>query len=400
MEPKVLITDGNERAALAATRSLGKSGFQIEICTYEGPSLSGASKYCLMEHRVPSPLAAPTAFTDRILEVCLDRAIDVLLPITDAALLALLPRRQEFSPTRIPFPSFESYSRVSAKDALMTTARDLGLYTPGQVVLAEPPAKPLASADLPDFPLVIKPARSVFDSDSDGVRRQTGVTYVSDEVELGNALERYPAGAYPLLLQERIPGAGFGVFLLLWEGKLLATFAHRRLREKPPTGGVSVYREAIALDPDLLDLSRKLLESHDWSGVAMVEFKRSTRDGRPYLMEVNGRFWGSLQLAIDAGVDFPTLLVRSALGEAVSPVSSYRVGTRSRWFLGDLDHLLLRLRRKYRPPELPPGSGGLLRALVRFATPWAPGARFEVLRISDPGPGIREWKQWVGGILR
>jgi len=398
MTTKILITDGNERAALASVRSLGKSGFHIETCAHGGPALSGASRQCRLEHQVPSPLTAPAAFAERVLEVCLERSIDVLLPITDAALLALLPRREEFAPTRIPFAPFEAYSRISDKEALMATARELGIPTPGQVALHDAPTGALDPADLPDFPLVMKPARSVFGSNA--VRRQGGVTYVGDAGELASSLKRYPPEAYPLLLQERISGPGIGVFLLLWEGDLVAAFAHRRLREKPPTGGVSVLREAIPLDSGLLDLSMMLLQSHDWSGVAMVEFKRSTRDGRHYLMEVNGRFWGSLQLAIDAGVDFPSLLVRSALGEAVSPVSSYRVGTRSRWFLGDFDHLLLRFRRRYDPSELPPASGGLLRALLQFVTPWAPSTRNEVFRLSDPGPGIRECRQWVGRLRR
>ncbi len=111
-----------------------------------------------------------------------------------------------------------------------------------------------------------------------------------------------------------MPGPGVGVFLLLWEGKLRAAFAHRRLREKPPSGGVSVYRESIALDPVLLERSRRLLESFGWQGVAMVEYKIDERTGTPILMEINGRFWGSLQLAVDAGVDFPRLLIECAEG--------------------------------------------------------------------------------------
>ncbi len=53
----------------------------------------------------------------------------------------------------------------------------------------------------------------------------------------------------------------------------------------------------------------------------MVEFKADARTGTPYLMEINGRFWGSLQLAIDAGVDFPAILVAAALGAPIPPRS-------------------------------------------------------------------------------
>ena len=132
----------------------------------------------------------------------------------------------------------------------------------------------------------------------------------------------------------------------------------------------------------------------------MVEFKQDAATGTPYLMEVNGRFWGSLQLAIDAGVDFPELLVRLASGESVEPPTGFRLGVRSRWLWGELDHLLwiLRAPRGYRRenPDLPTR----VAALARFLVPWRPGDRLEVLRFSDPKPFLREsvaWFRALGG---
>src|SRR5439155_25387070 len=117
-----------------------------------------------------------------------------------------------------------------------------------------------------------------------------------------------PGFAGGVLLQEFVAGRGEGVFLLTDRGRPLARFAHRRLREKPPWGGVSVLSEAIAPDPELLAGSERLLAELALTGVAMVEFRRAP-GGPAYLMEVNPRLWGSLQLAIDAGVDFPSMLV-------------------------------------------------------------------------------------------
>ena len=109
-----------------------------------------------------------------------------------------------------------------------------------------------------------------------------------------------------MLLQERIEGPGVGVFVCCDRGEPVALFAHRRLREKPPSGGVSVLCESAAARSDRRATSAtRLLQALDWRGVAMVEFKRDLRDGSLRLMEINGRFWGSLQLAIDAGVEFP-----------------------------------------------------------------------------------------------
>jgi predicted ATP-grasp superfamily ATP-dependent carboligase len=176
-------------------------------------------------------------------------------------------------------------------------------------------------------------------------------------------------------------------------GRLRAAFAHRRIREKPPSGGVSVLSESVALDPPLLAHAERLLEALKWHGVAMLEFKRDSRDGVTKLLEINGRFWGSLQLAVDAGVDFPYLLYRLAIDGDVEPVFSYRIGVRLRWWLGDLDWLLLRLRE----------NGSLtrrLKAIPEFLRPAGSTARLETFRRDDPAPAMAEFSQYVRAALR
>jgi predicted ATP-grasp superfamily ATP-dependent carboligase len=199
-----------------------------------------------------------------------------------------------------------------------------------------------------------------------------------------------------LLLQQRIVGPGIGIFLLLWDGKQAAQFAHRRLCEKPPSGGVSVYRESIAVDEALRDQSRALLEHFAWRGVAMVEYKRDMETGRAYLMEVNGRFWGSLQLAIDAGVDFPRLLAACALAQHVEPVTTYRIGVRSRWWWGQIDHLIGRLRKRGKTAPLPPGTVTAGRALADLLiAPFRREDYEEVLWWNDPRPFWNETIRWM-----
>ena len=131
----------------------------------------------------------------------------------------------------------------------------------------------------------------------------------------------------------------------------------------------------------------------------MVEFKQDEGTGRFYLMEVNGRFWGSLQLAIDAGVDFPKLLVAAATGGLPAPALDYRIGVRSRWWWGDVDHLLARLRsrRSVLPADM---EMGRLRAVLDFLKLWRPGDRSEVLRLSDPVPFARECVGWISEVTR
>ena len=129
----------------------------------------------------------------------------------------------------------------------------------------------------------------------------------------------------------------------------------------------------------------------------MVEFKVDERDNIPKLMEINGRFWGSLQLAIDAGVDFPALLIETVEKNHVPPLGNYAIGVRTRWLMGDIDSLLMVLLRDRRKLSLPIGHQGRLQYLLEFLKLWQKNTYYEVLKREDIRPWIYELKQWCCG---
>ena len=132
----------------------------------------------------------------------------------------------------------------------------------------------------------------------------------------------------------------------------------------------------------------------------MIEFKWDVEENRPKLIEVNGRFWGSLNLAIKAGVDFPFLLYQLAIGEKVEGPTEYRIGLKSRWELGDLDHLLIRLKRDPNHPSL---SGTRVRkrdaVTVFLADFLRPSIGHEVFECGDPGPFLFEAKEYIRNLV-
>jgi predicted ATP-grasp superfamily ATP-dependent carboligase len=391
----VLVTDGQERAALAAVRSLGRSGHAAHVVSPRSRSLAGASRYARSDARVPDPLYDQTGFVAAVREIVRRRHVEVLLPISEASLLAVLRQRDYFDGVCIPFPSYETVAHACDKVAVLETARTLGIRIPRHHLLTTPAGLGELDAVGIDFPVVVKPSRSVAREDGRWMKLKVG--YAHTLTSLRSVLDRLPLSAYPVLLQHRIVGTGIGVFLLLREGELLGSFAHQRLREKPPSGGVSVYRKSIPPDPKLIERSQTLLCKLGWHGVAMVEYKVDRHSGTPYLMEINPRFWGSLQLAIDAGVDFPALLVTAALQRPVQAVRAYRPGVHSRWWWGDVDHLLARLRFSNHELALPDDAPGRWRALLDFLFAFRPKSREEILRLQDPMPFVRETIEWFQG---
>ena len=395
MEPKtsVLVTDGQERSALAITRGLGRAGIPVIVGAETERSLAGASRYCVARWQYPSPLQQPTEFISSLVEAARRFDIAAIVPPTDAALQAVAAQRDQFRPSvTAMIPSLESYDMVSDKYRLMKLAQELGVPIPNTIFV--PDGNIAAVRDqVKTYPVVVKPGRSLVKIDDRWVK--TSVHFVSHAEELTDLYRRTPYLQYPSLIQQRIEGEGQGVFGLFSHGKPCALFAHRRIREKPPAGGVSVFRESIELPKPMTDYAVRLLEQVKWHGVAMVEFKVDRHSNVPMLMEINGRFWGSLQLAIDAGLNFPYLLYQAMNGVPVAvPNNAYRIGTKSRWLLGDLDHLLLRLTKSNADLRLDAHAVSRGRCLVDFFTLFQHDLHYEVESLTDPGPAFTEYRNW------
>ena len=387
---KILVTDGDNRAALAITRSLGPH-HEIIVGAHNRRSLASVSRWCRDSFAYPDPVRDPQGFIDTLRDEVRRRRIDVLLPVADITTIPVAEHRDEFSPCRIPIPDADTIKRAADKVGIMALAARLGVPCPASITVGNAHEAVARAAEL-GFPLVVKPGRSRVRVD--GRWLSTSVRYANDPIELAQILGDLHPAVFPVLLQERIQGPGVGLFLCCDHGRPVAAFCHQRLREKPPSGGVSVLRKSIAVDEQARDYAQRLLGELRWNGVAMVEFKRDARDGIPKLMEINGRFWGSLQLAIDAGVDFPALLIQMLDDPAVPAVSGYRTEVRSRWFWGDLDALLMLLMKRAERERLPLAQRGRLRAIAAFLKWQGPDCRFEVLRLGDIQPWLLESWRW------
>ena len=388
------VTDGEQRPALAITRSLGRQGIAVIVGAEGAASLASSSKYCVRHVRYPSPLEAPEAFERFMLDFVEREHVDVVMPVSDVTTHLLSRRGADLRRhAALAAPRFEAFDFVGNKMRLVQRAMECGVPTPRtHFVAGEADVKPLLRRLC--YPAVVKPMRSRIRTSAGWL--MASVQYANNEADLLRVYRDtdYLDG-YPSLIQERIVGPGTGMFVLCDRGKLCAAFAHRRLREKPPSGGVSVLCESIAVNPELLDQAMRVLGPIGWHGVAMMEFKQDRDTGRAFLMEVNGRFWGSLQLAIDAGVDFPFLSWQLALGRTFRVQQRYQVGVKSRWLLGDLDHLLIRLFHSDADQHLPEGAPSRARAVTEFLHLFGDRLRYDVIRRDDPRPFRYELRQYV-----
>jgi predicted ATP-grasp superfamily ATP-dependent carboligase len=392
------VTDGDQRATLAVVRALGQAGIPVTVGSSQPGCLAGSSRYCRKQICYAPPLTRGPNFQAQVLNEVVHGRHRVLIPMTDVTMRLVGEIRKTLEPlVHLGMPTAERIEQAQDKRAVLWLAEKAGIASPRTFMLH-------AHENLADvarkirYPAVIKSRFSWWLRDGRWVAGH--VRYAHDAEELVAQYQESHALIPEPLVQEKVDGEGRGVFLLVWNGELKAAFSHRRLREKPPWGGVSVLRESTPLDRQLVDKSFELLRILDWQGPAMVEFKVDSRDGEPKLMEVNGRFWGSLQLASDAGINFPLMLYRLASGEEVPNEFDYQAGVKSRWLLGDLDHLWIRLKHSQADNGFSGNQRSKLRTLLDFMKLYEPHLHYEIFRFHDPAPGWFECKSYVRDLLR
>lgn len=356
------------------------------------PCLTSRSRFCNEQFLYPNPQKDSRGFISTVFNVVKSEEVDVLLPVTETTTMLITEMKKDLETyCSVPFPEFNAVEKASNKFILMKMAENLGVPIPRTFFLstADELDSGLSACRSIGYPIVVKPSRSRYRTKNGW--RNAGVQYANNEAELQTIIAQLvEQEEFPVLLQERIHGEGVGLFLCIHHQETVAAFSHRRLREKPPSGGVSVLSESIPLQKNLQKYSERLLNAMNWKGVAMVEFKKDTRTDEYKLMEINGRFWGSLQLAIESGVNFPALLVRMAAGEKIVPVREYKVGVKNRWLWGDLDVLLGLMFKTRKTLRLPTEYPGRWESFFSFMHFWGKDLHYEVFNRDDVGPWLFE----------
>jgi predicted ATP-grasp superfamily ATP-dependent carboligase len=385
----VLVLDANQRSALAVTRSLGRiASYSVTTADATPEALAGHSRYSSSYIQSPSPELAPVEYLDWIELLQRTHAFDLIIPVTEITSQLLLMNIERLNQIRLPFAPYSQVMQLADKGKLIVSAQQLGIPCPESQHFSK--ASELDSNNIL-FPIVLKPCLSKIFTGTHWI--STSVRILQTQEDLDNILSKDTYLNFsPFMLQSFIPGHGAGIFALYDKGKPVAFFAHERLREKPPQGGVSVLSQSIPVDPVLKDYATLLLDSVSWHGVAMIEF-RVTPNGQAYLMEVNTRFWGSLQLAIDSGVDFPALLAEATrTQQQPAVITSYRIKQKLRWLLGDLDSLYIYLKSN---TSLQQKIGRIAQYLI----PHFYRYRHEINRWEDLGPAKYELKHYIRQML-
>lgn len=386
---KALVLGHDNGSFLGVVRALGRRGIDVHIAWCPADAPAARSRYVRQAHGLPRP-SSERGWIDAFGELMRRERFDLVVPTNDPTLIPLQLARRELEPLgRIYLLDDRAFTITFDK----VRTRELAIATgvpvaPGQIV---------GSADELDdalrgrpYPLVIKPEASFTAED---LERRNSVTRVYDEAAARRAAhERLAHGQ--VVVEENVTGIGWGVEVLAADGEILLSQQHERLHE-PLHGGGSTYRRTVPRHPAFMDAVTRLVRALSYTGVAMFEFKGDPDSGRWILIEINGRFWGSLPLSLAAGIDFPYGLWQLLVDGRCDLPDVYRTGVYARNLKRDLKWMWLNLRADRSDPVL--ATVPLRRVLGEVTHVVGGHEHADQFPRDDPAPGVAEFAQTAHG---
>jgi predicted ATP-grasp superfamily ATP-dependent carboligase len=368
----VIVMGVERRITVPVARSLYRSGVPVWVASLSGADPVLRSRALAGYFRLPDPNRRPGDFLSTLCGRAKAIGADMLIPATDGALAAISVHYDELNHhLQVACPRPAAVNRVLNKEITLRIAESVGVRVPREYKVVDGTFPAVVQGMT--FPVIAKPRQK---SASENFK----IRHFRTAEEVTSAFENGSIG--DAIVQEYCEGCGVGLEMLVHGGNCVAAFQHRRLHEYPSAGGVAVEAVAESVDPQLADVSLKLLRALEWEGVAMVEFRRDRRTGVSALMEVNGRYWGSVSLALQAGVDFPRYQWQLAHGESPAVPAKYAVGMVWHWSAGSLKrwHEVLTGRGRGLPEDSQPGQ-----------RPGQGQRRNALWRLEDPLPVLLEW---------
>ncbi len=393
MSHHVLVLGDDSRACLAVVRSLGRRGIRVLLATPNQPSIVPHSRYVAQTVPCPDFASSPDTWQPALIDLIQQHAVSLVIPCTDQTLIPLARHRQAIERhTRLAIPDDRAVETSYRKDKTLALAQQLGVPIPAsQLITKLSDLADLRSDPRFALPLIVKPVSSMVWRA--GVLHHLTVKKVTDWAEL-EAVITDSLTLSPVLIQAYLAGVGIGQEFLAHEGQILSEFQHERIHE-PLGGGGSSYRRSIPLNPAMRAHSAALLADLGWTGVVMIEYRQNPVTGEFVLMEINGRWWGSLPLAVAAGSDFPFQLYNLIMHKQLDFNQDYVRGLYGRNPVRDL--VWFESIWRTQPAAIWQIGRELARGLRNVLTG---RERWDTLVRDDPGPGVIELRQFLVYRLR
>lgn len=387
MAPSVLVLGEDTRSFLSVIRSLGEAGYLIHVVCYDKKSPSLKSKYIETVQYYNYQAFTHDEWLDNVIALIERYQFDLVVPCDERAIYPLWSAKD-----KLPAQTKLAITNQEVLDTLFDKWETKQIAIACEIPVARGEKLHLSELSYTEIErifgkrFVIKPLQSFEQTKLD--QRQKVAIIDSEEDYLAYKKNILPDQAY--LVEDFFTGKGEGLSVFSIEGKVYAAFAHVRVAE-PKQGGGSSYRKSIALDAELLKATEAICAHTKLTGVAMFEYRRNLSTNEWILVEVNARFWGSLPLAVFAGVDFPALYVDYLVKDIIpNPVMKYRSDVYARALISDI----YEIKREYEIRRIDSGAFdaflSLNKRFLQIFRVVGPKEIIDSISLKDPKPFYSE----------
>ncbi len=317
----VLVTYCWNRVGYTILRSLASHGLKVWAADTSKVNICSLSRFCAGSFTYPDPFTEEKRFIETLKAKIFELRPRVLMPTHDESVVIMRHRAEFPSDLIIPYESADKLLALANKAVSTEMAREAGVAVPEVYDSVD---------DVRRYPVVLK---TVIGNSA------KGVFFPKKKDELLKLIEAHTGEN--MLLEEWIGGTDYSVDCVRWDG-FCKTSVYHALVTKTDGGGTTTQREMVAM-PQLEAEAMKLLESVDFHGVCGLDFRYDPATGRVAYIETNARFTGGLATPVAAGFDIPWILYCLATtGQYNNPID-IKIGTRTKWILGDVITLVGRL---------------------------------------------------------
>jgi len=364
----LVVEQGFSRGTLTAVRALSAAGWQVGVGTSRGRGLASSSRHCARRHVVPAAHENPTGFVAAVAEAVGQGGYEVVFGGGEAEVLALSEHRSAI-PAVVPHAPHDAVLGALDKSRLAAAAATVGFAVPATF--------DLSSCVDEEQPLVVK-ARLHARPGHSGAPPRIDTTVVLGATAARRRVAEIAAVGGEAELQEFVHGRLMAYSAVATRGgeRVAAHSMQVASRVWPPDAGASCRAVSVPVEDEIARRAAALFAHLGWFGLAQLQFLVPA-DGVPRLIDLNGRFYGSLALAVKAGANLPAVWAALATDRGLDAGSArpVRPGVRYSWLEGDVRRALVE-RRGSRLRDV----AGALCAGV--------GAAHSVAKLSDPAPAL------------
>ena len=292
----VLLTNPNYKHTWALALHFYKKGHKVYCISKKKFSLLSASRF------LQKVIFIEDITEENCYSICNRYSIDIIVPVgfAETLIFSKFIVNSKFRDI-ITVTNYENILFTSNKKQISEHIQNLGLSIPKTYDIRSKKFK--QNEIFFDQKFFIKPSKEGL------IKKYFNINNVNDFIRAQDFFSAIGYSYDDLILQEFIEGDGVGYFAVCEHGEPLVEYSHMRVREWPKIGGYSTACKTYHSD-ELRLISRKVVKSLNWRGPIMIEYKKSKKDGNFYFIEINPKFWGSLELGLLSGVNIVDALIQ------------------------------------------------------------------------------------------